>query len=77
MTTRVTSIDEQLAHMNEVIARLTRTVEEKDSQITPLINQLEAQHDEKPNLKGNQPKKGAGEEDEPLAEKIEEKPEPY
>ncbi|KAM2086708.1 hypothetical protein ACFX1R_024216 [Malus domestica] len=77
MTTRVTSIDEQLAHMNEVIVRLTRTVEEKDSQITALINQLEAQHDEKPDLKGNPPKKGAGEEEEPLAEQIEEKPEPY
>ncbi|KAM1462713.1 hypothetical protein ACFXTO_047712 [Malus domestica] len=30
MTTRETSIDEQLAHMNEAIARLTRIVEEKD-----------------------------------------------
>ncbi|KAM2449006.1 hypothetical protein PS1_019145 [Malus domestica] len=45
MTIGATSIDEQLAHMNEVIARLTRIVEEKDSQIAALVNQLEAQQD--------------------------------
>ncbi|KAM1481461.1 hypothetical protein ACFX2I_028484 [Malus domestica] len=76
MTTGATSIDEQLAHMNETIARLTRTVEEKDSQIAALVNQLEAHHDEKPDLKGNAPKRGADEEGEPPAEKVEEKPEP-
>ncbi|RXH98020.1 hypothetical protein DVH24_010345 [Malus domestica] len=42
MTTGATSIDEQLAQMNEAIARLTRTVEEKDLQITALVNRLEA-----------------------------------
>ncbi|KAM1520040.1 hypothetical protein ACFX1Z_022777 [Malus domestica] len=76
ITTRATSIDEQLAYMNEVITRLTRTVEKKDSQIIALVNQLEAQHDEKPDLKGNPPKRGAGEEEEPPAEKVKEKPEP-
>ncbi|KAM2922620.1 hypothetical protein COP2_038945 [Malus domestica] len=30
MTTGLTLIDEQMAHMNEVIVRLTRIVEEKD-----------------------------------------------
>ncbi|KAM2501700.1 hypothetical protein ACFX1W_032349 [Malus domestica] len=33
MTTGATSINEQLAQMNEAIARLTRTMEEKDLQI--------------------------------------------
>ncbi|KAM1005602.1 hypothetical protein ACFX1T_002482 [Malus domestica] len=76
MTTGATSIDEQLVHMNEAIARLTRTVEEKDSQIAALINQLEAQHDKKPDLKGNPLKRGFGEEDEPPVEKVDVKPEP-
>ncbi|KAM1929825.1 hypothetical protein ACFX13_031332 [Malus domestica] len=48
MTTGATSIDEQLAQMNEAIARLTRTVEEKDLQIAALVNRLEAQDCEKP-----------------------------
>ncbi|KAM1784981.1 hypothetical protein ACFX12_037938 [Malus domestica] len=47
MTTGATSIEEQLAQMNEVIARLIRTAEENDLQIAVLINRLEAQHDEK------------------------------
>ncbi|KAM1692462.1 hypothetical protein ACFX2K_032068 [Malus domestica] len=57
MATGATSIEEQLAQMNEAIARLTRTVEEKDSQIAALVNQLEAHHGEKPDLKSN-PLKG-------------------
>ncbi|KAM2705566.1 hypothetical protein EV1_034764 [Malus domestica] len=76
MTTEVTSIDEQLAHMNEAIARLTRIVDEKNSQIATLINQLEAQRNEKPDLKGNPLKGEAGEEDEPPVEKVDVKPEP-
>ena len=51
MTTGATSIEEQLAQMNEAIAKLTRTVEEKDLQIAALANQLEAQHDVKVDLK--------------------------
>ncbi|KAM1543539.1 hypothetical protein ACFX1Z_013182 [Malus domestica] len=42
-----TSIEQQLAQMNEAIARLTRTMEENDLQIATLVNRLEAQHDEK------------------------------
>ncbi|KAM2779110.1 hypothetical protein COP1_014417 [Malus domestica] len=76
MTTGATSIDEQLAHMNESITRLTRTVEEKNSQIAAFVNQLEVQHDEKPDLKGNPLKQGPGEEDEPPMEKVDVKPEP-
>ncbi|KAM2230516.1 hypothetical protein ACFX1S_014908 [Malus domestica] len=48
MTIGATSIDEQLAQMNEAIARLTRTVEEKDLQIAALVNRLEAQDGDKP-----------------------------
>ncbi|KAM2973486.1 hypothetical protein FF2_020035 [Malus domestica] len=47
MTTGATSIDEQLAHMNEVIARLTRIVEEKYQQIATLVNQLDVKPDVK------------------------------
>ncbi|KAM1575822.1 hypothetical protein ACFX10_032216 [Malus domestica] len=66
MATEATLIEEQLAQTNEAITRLTRTVEEKDSQIAALVNQLEAQHDEKPDPL----KRGAGEEEEPPAEKV-------
>ncbi|KAM1302468.1 hypothetical protein ACFX2H_013392 [Malus domestica] len=76
MTTRATSIEEQLAQMNEAIAKLTRTVEEKDLQITELVNQL----DTKPNVKveqGDNPvKKENDEDEEPSAEKVEEKLKP-
>ncbi|KAM1020072.1 hypothetical protein ACFX13_042117 [Malus domestica] len=65
MTIGVTSIEEQLAQMNEAIARLTQTVEEKDLQIAALVNRLEAQDGEKPNP-----------EDEPTVERIDVKPEP-
>ncbi|KAM1396457.1 hypothetical protein ACFX2I_014150 [Malus domestica] len=65
MTIGATSIDEQLAQMNEAIARLTRTVEEKDLQIAALVNRLEPQDDENPNP-----------EDEPQVEKNDAKPEP-
>ncbi|KAM0964110.1 hypothetical protein TB2_022685 [Malus domestica] len=76
MTTEATSIDEQLAHMNEAIARLTRIVEKKDSQIAALANQLEAQQDDKPDLKGNPLKREVGKEDEPPMEKADVKSEP-
>ncbi|KAM1274647.1 hypothetical protein FF1_024554 [Malus domestica] len=51
--------------MNEAIARLTRTVEEKDLQIAALVNRLEAQDGEK-----------LDPEDEPTVEIIDVKPEP-
>ncbi|KAM1420100.1 hypothetical protein ACFX2I_002498 [Malus domestica] len=47
MTIGVTSIKEQLAQMNEAIARLTQIVEEKDLQIAALVNQLDAKPDVK------------------------------
>ncbi|KAM1118965.1 hypothetical protein ACFX15_042420 [Malus domestica] len=65
MTISVTSVEEQLAQMNEVIARLTRTVEEKDLQIAALVSRLEPQDNENPNP-----------EDEPQVEKNDAKPEP-
>ena len=43
MTIDTTSVEEQLAEMARVIAKLTKTVEEKDMQITFLINKVEAQ----------------------------------
>ncbi|KAM1773933.1 hypothetical protein ACFX12_043367 [Malus domestica] len=73
MTTGATSIDEQLAQMNEAIARLTRTVEEKDLQIAALVNRLEAQDGEKPNPKIDPLKNEDDEEDELIVEKAEEK----
>ncbi|KAM1795185.1 hypothetical protein ACFX11_035568 [Malus domestica] len=76
MTIGVTSIDEQLAQMNEVIARLTRTVEEKDLQIAALINRLEAQDGDKPDLENDPLKRKDNEEDEPQVEKNDAKPEP-
>ena len=42
MATDTTSINEQLAEMARVIAKLTKTVEEKDIQIASLINKVEA-----------------------------------
>ncbi|KAM2928418.1 hypothetical protein COP2_035668 [Malus domestica] len=65
MTIGVTSIEEQLAQMNEAIARLTRTVEEKDLQIAALVSRLEPHDGENPNP-----------EDEPTVERIDVKPEP-
>ncbi|KAM2786819.1 hypothetical protein PS2_007667 [Malus domestica] len=61
--------------MNKAIARLTRTMEEKDLQIAALINCLEAQHDKKADhyLKVDPPKKETNKEDEPLLEKAKEK----
>lgn len=56
MTIGATSIEEQLAQMNEAIAKLTRTIEEKDMLIATLMSWLESQHDEEvnPDLKKNQ-----------------------
>ncbi|KAM2134381.1 hypothetical protein ACFX1R_004398 [Malus domestica] len=76
MTIGVTSIEEQLAQMNEAIARLTRIVEEKDLQITALVSRLEPQDGENPDPEDDPLKKGAGEEEEPSMEKIDVKSEP-
>ncbi|KAM1620290.1 hypothetical protein ACFXTN_017278 [Malus domestica] len=70
------SSDSTSMQMNEAIARLTRTVEEKDLQIAALVNQLEAQDGEKPNPKIDHLKKEDNEEDEPPVKKIDVKPEP-
>ena len=43
MTTGTTSVKEQLVEMACIIAKLTKIVEEKDMQITSLINKVEAQ----------------------------------
>ncbi|KAB2632370.1 hypothetical protein D8674_028617 [Pyrus ussuriensis x Pyrus communis] len=64
---------EQLAQMSETIARLTRTVKEKDLQIATLINRLEVQHDNKVDPKVDLPKEETNEKEEPLVEKAEEK----
>ncbi|KAM1264682.1 hypothetical protein ACFX15_033989 [Malus domestica] len=49
MTIGVTSIEEQLAQINEAIARLTQIVEGKDLQIAALVSRLEPQDGENPN----------------------------
>ncbi|KAM2177290.1 hypothetical protein ACFX1Q_036503 [Malus domestica] len=56
--------------MNEAIARLTRTVEEKDLQIAALVNRLKAQDGEKPDPDDDPLKRGASKEDEPPVKKI-------
>ncbi|KAJ9693467.1 hypothetical protein PVL29_012302 [Vitis rotundifolia] len=43
MATGTTSVEEQLAEMARAIAKLTKTVEEKDMQIASHINKVEAQ----------------------------------
>ena len=43
MATNTISVEEQLAKMARVIAKLIKTVEEKDMQITFFINKVEAQ----------------------------------
>ncbi|KAM1030827.1 hypothetical protein ACFX2C_034683 [Malus domestica] len=70
MTISVTSIEEQLAQMNEAIVRLTRIVEEKDLQIAPLVSRLEPYDNENPDPEDDPLKRGVGEEDEPPIEKI-------
>ena len=42
MATDTTSVEEQLAEMTHTIAKLTKTVKEKDMQIASLINKVEA-----------------------------------
>ncbi|KAM1457443.1 hypothetical protein ACFX2I_034609 [Malus domestica] len=76
MTTGATSIDEQLAHMNEAIARLTLIVEEKDQQIAALVNQLDVKPDVKIEQGDDSVKKENDEDEEPPVEKIDVKPEP-
>ncbi|KAB2614742.1 hypothetical protein D8674_021330 [Pyrus ussuriensis x Pyrus communis] len=67
MTIGVTSVEEQLAQMNEAIAKLTQTVEDKDLQIAALVNQLDALPDVKvdPNI-GLLKKEGDEEEEPPM-----------
>ncbi|KAI5336091.1 hypothetical protein L3X38_026225 [Prunus dulcis] len=48
MVTGAMSIEEQLAHMNEEVTKLTKMVEEKDAQIVFLINKWEAHQDKEP-----------------------------
>ncbi|KAM0969814.1 hypothetical protein EV1_017781 [Malus domestica] len=76
MTAGATSIDEQLAHMNEAIVRLTRIVEEKDQQITALVNQLDVKPDVKIEQGDGSVKKENDEDEEPPVEKIDVKLEP-
>ncbi|KAM1660381.1 hypothetical protein EV2_003485 [Malus domestica] len=76
MVTGATSIEEQLAEMNEAIAKLTRTVEDKDLQIAALVNQLDAKPDEKVRQGDNLVKKENEEDEEPLVENVEEKLKP-
>ncbi|KAM1600957.1 hypothetical protein ACFXTN_023335 [Malus domestica] len=76
MVTGATSIEEQLAQMNEAIAKLTRTVEDKDLQIAALVNQLDAKPDEKVRQGDNPVKKENNEDEEPPVENIEEKLKP-
>ncbi|KAM1553662.1 hypothetical protein ACFX12_006545 [Malus domestica] len=76
MTISITSIEEQLAQMNEAITRLTQIVEEKDLQIAALVSRLEPQDSENPNPEDDPLKRGVGEEDEPPVERIDVKPEP-
>ncbi|KAM2292454.1 hypothetical protein EV2_028042 [Malus domestica] len=70
MITRATSIDEQLAHRNEAIARLTRIVEEKDQQIAALVNQLDVKPDVKIEQGDDSVKKENDEDEGPPVEKI-------
>ncbi|KAM1391003.1 hypothetical protein ACFX2I_018759 [Malus domestica] len=76
MTIGVTSVEEQLTQMNEVIARLTQILEEKNLQIAALISRLEPQDGENPDPEDDPLKREAGEEEEPSVEKIDVKPEP-
>ncbi|KAM1183934.1 hypothetical protein ACFX19_002225 [Malus domestica] len=76
MTTGATLIDEQLAHINEAIARLTRIVEEKNQQIAALVNQLDVKPDVKIEQMDDSVKKENDEDEEPSVEKIDVKPEP-
>ncbi|KAI5329175.1 hypothetical protein L3X38_028572 [Prunus dulcis] len=48
MVTGAMSIEEQLAHMSEAVTKLTKMVEEKDVQITSLINKWETHQDKEP-----------------------------
>ena len=44
MMTETATIDEKIAEMGPAIAKLTKTVEEKDLQIATLMNKLEVQN---------------------------------
>ncbi|KAM1027005.1 hypothetical protein ACFX19_040547 [Malus domestica] len=73
MTTGATSIEKQLAQISEAIARLIRIVEEKDLQITTLVNHLKVQHDDKDDPKVDPPNEETNENEKPLVEKAEKK----
>ncbi|KAM1242925.1 hypothetical protein ACFX2G_035232 [Malus domestica] len=62
--------------MNEAVARLTRTVEEKDLQIAALVNRLEVEDGDKPDPENDPLKRRDDEEEEPQVEKNDAKPEP-
>ncbi|CAL9004722.1 unnamed protein product [Prunus brigantina] len=53
MVTGAMSIEEHLAHMSEVVTKLTKMVEEKDAQIASLINKWEAHQDNEPGQDAN------------------------
>ncbi|KAM0981028.1 hypothetical protein TB2_013881 [Malus domestica] len=76
MIAGATSVDEQLVHMNETIARLTRIVEEKDQQIAALVDQLDVKLDVKIEQGDGSVKKENNEDEEPPVEKTDVKPEP-
>ena len=42
MTTRTTFVKKQLVEMTLVIAKLTKTIEEKDLEMVSLVNKVEA-----------------------------------
>ena len=44
MMTEATTVDEKIAEMARAIAKLNKTVEEKDLQIATLMNKLEIQN---------------------------------
>ena len=44
MMTEIATINEKIAEMGHAIAKLTKTVEEKDLQIATLMNKLEVQN---------------------------------
>ena len=48
MMTETTTIDEKIAEMGRAIAKLTKTMEEKDLQIATLMNKLEVQNQGEP-----------------------------
>ncbi|KAM0975776.1 hypothetical protein ACFX1X_019019 [Malus domestica] len=73
MTIGVTSIEEQLVQMKEMLATMARTIKENDLKIVILLGKLGAMHDEGADSGVN---KDADEEEVPPVEKLDAKPEP-